>query len=122
MENRDVLVKYYEYANSGDWDRWCDLFAENMVMDEQLAGHVEGRETLRAMMRNMGDMYSSFQNRPSHLLVDGDQAAAVSHLSARSAGGDAIESEVMNYFRISGGEITYMSNYHDTAPFQVLSG
>ncbi|GGS93463.1 hypothetical protein GCM10010156_59670 [Planobispora rosea] len=120
MDARDILDSYYRYANAGDWDRWCDLFADDMVMDEQLAGHIEGAATLRSMMSGMGEMYASFQNNPRHFLVDGEQAAVVSRIVAESAAGEPIEAQVMNYFRITDGKITYMSNYHDTAPFGVL--
>ncbi|MGI5448697.1 nuclear transport factor 2 family protein [Streptomyces sp. CA-243310] len=117
----EILRKYYEYANAGDWDRWCDLFADDQVMDEQLAGHIEGLETLRSMMKGMGTMYRVFRNEPVHFLVDGEKAAAVSHLTAVAANGGAIEAEVMNFFRIVDGKIAYMANHHDTVPFQVLS-
>ena len=45
---QDVIDRYYETANAGDWDAWCDLFTDDMVMDEQLAGHIEALATLRA--------------------------------------------------------------------------
>ncbi|WP_323187810.1 nuclear transport factor 2 family protein [Streptomyces sp. NBC_01264] len=120
MDARQILQKYYEYANAGDWDSWCDLFAEDQVMDEQLAGHIEGLETLRSMMKGMGAMYRVFRNEPVHFLVDGEKAAAVSHLTAVTPTGAEIEAEVMNFFRIVDGKIAYMANYHDTVPFQVL--
>ena len=41
MATKDVIDRYYETANAGDWDAWCDLFTDDMVMDEQLAGHIE---------------------------------------------------------------------------------
>ncbi len=118
---REVLADYYRYANAGDWHRWCDLFADDMVMDEQLAGRIEGRGTLRALMDGMAELYASFQNVPSQVLVDGDEAAVVSHITARSSSGRPIEADAMNYFRIEHGLITYMANHHDTRPFQVLS-
>ncbi|MFD4138603.1 MULTISPECIES: nuclear transport factor 2 family protein [unclassified Streptomyces] len=121
MDARDVLADYYIHANAGDWDRWCGLFADAMVMDEQLAGRIEGRDKLRSMMAGMGELYASFQNVPLHILVDGDEAAVVSRISARSSSGKPIEADVMNYFRIENGLITYMANHHDTLPFQVLS-
>ncbi|MEU2737301.1 nuclear transport factor 2 family protein [Streptomyces sp. NPDC007095] len=121
MPAREVLAHYYRYANSGRWDRWCDLFAESMFMDEQLAGRIEGRDKLRSMMTGMGELYASFENQPLCVLVDGNQAAVVSRITARSASGKPIEADVMNYFRIENGLITYMANYHDTLPFQVLS-
>ncbi len=120
MDARQILQKYYEYANAGDWDRWCDLFADDQVMDEQLAGRIEGLDVLRSMMKGMGAMYRVFRNEPVHFLVDGEKAAAVSHLSAVSASGEPIEAEVMNFFRIVDGKIAYMANHHDTVPFQVL--
>ncbi|MFI8343641.1 nuclear transport factor 2 family protein [Streptomyces sp. NPDC085639] len=116
----EILRKYYEYANAGDWDRWCDLFADDQVMDEQLAGHIEGLDVLRSMMKGMGTMYRVFHNEPVHFVVDGEKAAAVSHLTAVSASGEPIEAEVMNFFRIVDGKIAYMANHHDTVPFQVL--
>ncbi|MCX5016331.1 nuclear transport factor 2 family protein [Streptomyces sp. NBC_00555] len=123
MDAEQILEKYYEYANAGDWDRWCDLFADDQVMDEQLAGHIEGLEVLRSMMKGMGTMYRVFRNEPVHFIVDadGEKAAAVSHLTAVGASGEAIEARVMNFFRIVDGKIAYMANYHDTVPFQVLS-
>ncbi|MFJ7205552.1 nuclear transport factor 2 family protein [Streptomyces sp. NPDC098789] len=122
MDARQILTKYYEYANAGDWDRWCDLFADDQIMDEQLAGHIEGLDTLRSMMKGMGAMYRTFRNEPVHFVLDGggEKAAVVSHLSAVSAAGEAVEAEVMNFFRIVDGKIAYMANYHDTVPFQVL--
>lgn len=118
MTNRDILRKYYDHANAGEWDAWCDLFADDMVMDEQLAGHLEGLSTLRPLMAGMGKAYSRFRNEPRHVLVDGDEAAVVSHISAANAAGEPIEAEVMNYFRFRDGKIAYMANFHDSRPFR----
>jgi ketosteroid isomerase-like protein len=123
MDVRAVIDSYYRYANAGDWSRWCDLFAADTVVDEQLAGRVTGADTLRSMMAGFPDMYASFANEPVHVLVDGDTAAVVSKLTAVTPRGETIEANVMNYFELRGGEISYMSNYHDTAPFRsVLAG
>jgi ketosteroid isomerase-like protein len=122
MDTRDVVDRYYELANAGDWDPWCDLFSSGTVMDEQLAGHVEGRETLRDMMRGFPDMYAEFANKPVHVVIDGEQAAVVSHITGRTNTGIEIEAEVCNYFRIVGGEIVYMANFHDSAPFAPVLG
>jgi ketosteroid isomerase-like protein len=121
MDNRTVLDRYYEYANAGDWDRWCDLFTEDTVLDEQLAGRVEGRAKLRGMMGGFNAMYLRFQNIPQHFVVDGDQAAVVSRIEAVSASGKPVKARVVNYFQFRNGEISYMSNFHDTVPFQVIT-
>jgi len=118
MTTRQLIDKYYEYANAGDWNAWCDLFTDDMVMDEQLAGHIEGLATLRPMMAGMGKAYSRFQNVPKRIIVSGDEAAVVSHISAANAAGVPIEAEVMNYFRMKNGKIAYMANFHDSVPFK----
>jgi ketosteroid isomerase-like protein len=118
MTTRQLIDKYYEHANAGDWDAWCDLFTDDMVMDEQLAGHIEGLDTLRPMMGGMGKAYSKFQNVPKRIIVSGDEAAVVSHISAANAAGVPIEAEVMNYFRMKNDKIAYMANFHDSVPFK----
>lgn len=120
MDTREVVTRYYELANAGDWDRWTDLFAADQAMDEQLAGHIEGRETLRGMMKGFPDMYASFSNSPRHIIVDGEQAAVVSHISATTPAGERIEADVANYFRVVDGQITYMANFHDSRPFRPI--
>jgi ketosteroid isomerase-like protein len=121
MNVAEIVTRYYELANQGSWDAWCDLFAPDQVMDEQLAGHVEGRETLRAMMRGFPDMYSSFDNAPRQVLVDGNRAAVVSHITAVTPAGATINANVSNYFEVTDGQITYMANFHDTVPFSPAS-
>lgn len=72
------------------------------------------------MMKGFPEMYASFSNTPVHIVVDGEQAAVVSHISAVTTGGDSVEAEVCNYFRISGDLIRYMSNFHDSVPFAAV--
>lgn len=117
MKNREIIDKYYEYANAGDWDAWCDLFAEDQLMDEQLAGRIEGLSALRTIMSGMDLTYSKFQNVPQNVIISGDEGAVVSHISAANLAGKGIEANVMNYFRFKNGKISYMANFHDSKPF-----
>jgi ketosteroid isomerase-like protein len=119
MDNHETIRKYYEYANAGKWKAWCDLFTDDMVMDEQLAGHIEGLATLRPMMDGMGAAYAKFVNELREMVVEGDAGAVVSHISARAAKypDEAIEADVMNFFRFRKGKIAYMRNVHDSKPF-----
>lgn len=114
---KEVIDLYYKYANANNWDAWCDLFAEDQVMDEQMGGHIEGLPALRKLMAGMKAAFPTFQNVPKHILVDGDQGAVVSHLHIVTASGQQVEVNVMNYFRFKDGKIAYMSNYHDTKPY-----
>jgi ketosteroid isomerase-like protein len=119
MTNREILDKYYEYANAGNWDAWCDLFHEDYVMDEQLAGRLTGLDTLRSIMSGFPQAYAKFENKPQHFMVDGDQGAVVSHISALAMKyqDEPIEAAAMNYFRFQDGKIIYMANFHDSKPF-----
>lgn len=117
MTPTEIIKKYYETANEGDWTSWCDLFSEDVVIDEQLAGRIEGLETLRPMMAGMGRAYSKFQNVLKNIIVSDNEIAVVSHISAANAAGEEIEAEVMNYFKVTDGKISYMANFHDSRPF-----
>jgi ketosteroid isomerase-like protein len=115
---RDVVQRYYQLANDGDWAGWTDLFADDQVTDEQMAGHVEGREALGQMMKDFPAVYPSFQNVPRHIVIQDEQAAVVSHISATTPRGRSIEVDAANYFRVVNDRIAYMANFHDTAPFK----
>lgn len=118
MDTNEVVTRYYQLANAGKWDDWCELFAVNQIMDEQLAGHIEGRQALQEMMKSFPTVYAKFANQPVYTLVNGNQAAVVSHISARTVSGESIEADVCNYFQITDGQITYMANFHDSVPFK----
>jgi ketosteroid isomerase-like protein len=120
MNTRQIVEKYFEYANAGEWDNWCDLFTEDAVYDEQLAGHIEGRETLRGMMRGFPDAYAKFENKPKHFVVDGNHAAVISHISALAMKyqDQPIEAEAVLYIENVNGKIKYAANYHDSKPFK----
>jgi ketosteroid isomerase-like protein len=112
-----IVETYYASVNRGDWDTWLSLFADDVVMDEQLAGHVEGISIMRGAVDGLKKGYSTFQNIPVHTVIDGDQACVISHISANNASGVPIEANVANYFRLDQGKIKYMANFHDTVPF-----
>lgn len=112
-----VINTYYNSVNQGDWDTWLSLFADDIVVDEQLAGHIEGIGIMRGAVGGLKKGYSKFQNTPVHTVIDGDQACVVSHISAANASGVSIEANVANYFRLEQGKIKYMANFHDTVPF-----
>ncbi|MBH8566988.1 nuclear transport factor 2 family protein [Nostoc sp. CENA67] len=117
MNTREVIDKYYESANAGDWNTWLTLFDDNVVVDEQLAGHIEGIDTMRGAIAGIERGYSKFQNNPQHVVINGNEASVVSHISAANASGVPIEANVANYFRLKNGKIAYMANFHDTRPF-----
>jgi ketosteroid isomerase-like protein len=117
VDPRDVLIAFYRSASAGDWQTWLTLFHEDVVIDGQLAGHVEGLDTLRGAIGAMEKGYSRFQDVPKHIVCQGDNAAVVSHTSAANAAGEPIEAEVTHYFQLRDGKIAYMASVHDTRAF-----
>lgn len=113
MSVREVITRYYAAVNAGDWDGWLELFDEHLVMDARQGGHIEGIETLRGLVGGLKRLYSSFQNHPRHIVIEGTQASVVSRISAVSAGGEPIEAEAASYFVIQEGRITYLATIHD---------
>jgi hypothetical protein len=120
MEIRKIIDTYYELANKGKWNEWCDLFSSDVIINEQLAGAIEGLSTLKSMMQGMDKGYSHFANIPKHIIIQENEAAVVSHISARASKSPdiPIEADVMNYFRIKDSKIYYMANFHDSKPFK----
>ena len=117
MDTAAIIDKYYASVNAGDWDSWLTLFDDNVVIDEQLAGHVEGIAILRGAVGGLKKGYARFQNVPTHIVVNGNEACVVSHISAANASNVPIEANVANYFKLTNGKISYMANFHDTRPF-----
>lgn len=115
---KDVVDAYYESVNKGDWDTWLTLFADDIKMDEQLAGPVSGIETLRGAVGGLKKGYSKFLMHPLHTVIEGDQAAVIWHCEAANAAGVPIDARGANYFEVKNGRITYMANFHDTVPFR----
>jgi ketosteroid isomerase-like protein len=117
MDTREVIDRYYETVNAGDWDTWLTLFADDLVVDEQLAGHLEGVAPLRGAVGAMKKGYSKFLMLPEHVVIEAEQAAVIWHCEAANASGVPIDVRGANYFRVEDGKIVYMANFHDKGAF-----
>ena len=117
MDTREVIDRYYETVNAGDWDTWLTLFADDVVVDEQLAGHLEGVGVLRGAVGAMKRGYSKFLMLPEHVVIEAEQAAVVWHCEAANATGVPIDVRGANYFRVEESKIVYMANFHDKGAF-----
>jgi ketosteroid isomerase-like protein len=119
MDTREVITKYFKYVNAGEWDKYLDLYADNVIMDEQLMGHMEGKQAVAEGIENLKNA-PKFENHLLDMVVEGDRAMARWHISTVPAPGINIEVDGVNYFEIKGGKIVHFANYHDTAPFAPL--
>jgi ketosteroid isomerase-like protein len=117
-DTAQVIKAYYQFVNAGDWQGYLTLFDDNVVIDEQLAGHVEGIGILRGAIGGLEKGYSKFLMHPVHIVVQGDEAAVIWHCEAANAAGVPIDAHGANWFQVRNGLITAMSTHHDSVPFK----
>ena len=125
MDTQEVISKYYEYVNAGDWKSWLTLFTDDVVGDEQLAGHFLGVNVLRGAVDAISKGYSKFLVHPQRIVIDGGNCCVIRRCEAANAKGVPIaypndpNRPVIgaNYFQVNNGKITYMRTMHDSVPF-----
>jgi steroid delta-isomerase-like uncharacterized protein len=71
----DIVTRYYEAFNRGDWDRMCSLLAEDVVHDLNQGERQIGRTAFRAFLARMERSYRE-QLRDIVVMAQGERAAA----------------------------------------------
>lgn len=126
MDTRAVIERYYDCVNRGAWQEWLTLFSDDVVGDEQLAGHFAGIDVLRGAIDAISSGYSRFNMYPQRIVVDGDAACVVWRCDAANAaqvpiaypGNPGRQVIGANFFQVQNGKIVYMRTIHDSLPFQ----
>jgi ketosteroid isomerase-like protein len=126
MTTREIIDRYYDCVNRGDWEQWLTLFSDDVVGDEQLAGHFAGIGVLQGAVGAIRDGYSKFNMYPQRIVVEGDAACVIWRCDAANATGvpiaypDNADRQVIgaNFFQVQNGRIVYMRTLHDSVPFQ----
>jgi ketosteroid isomerase-like protein len=117
MTTREVIDKYFECVNAGRWDDYLNLFADDIVMDEQLLGRIEGKAALAEGIEGLRGN-PDFRNFPKEILVEGDRAMAIWNIQSPNPDGTMLDLKGVNYYKVKADKIIYFANYHDTAPFK----
>ncbi|MCK5721067.1 MAG: nuclear transport factor 2 family protein [Gammaproteobacteria bacterium] len=112
MTTREIVTKYFEYVNNGDWEGWLTLFADNAVVIEPV-GAVEGIENLRKVVEVLKKGYSKFQNNLINMVVEGNHVVAITYIEAVTASGVPVDVKVANYYTIEDGKIIHQENFLD---------
>jgi ketosteroid isomerase-like protein len=126
MTTREVVERYYAAVNDGEWSSWLTLFSDDVVGDEQLAGHFVGIDTLRRAVDAIKEGYSKFKMYPVRIVIDGESAAVIWRNDSANAKGQPIayptdpNRQVIgaNFFQVQNGKIVYMRTVHDSLPFK----
>ncbi|NCR74321.1 MAG: hypothetical protein GPI92_01445 [Microcystis aeruginosa K13-06] len=117
IKTRELIKQYFECINTQDWDTWVSLFDDNVVMDEALSGHMEGRQAMKDSAKGIQEQFSKFENHIQEIVVEDERGMVVCRIEAVTVGGAVIESVGANFYRIANGKITYMASFHDRTPF-----
>ena len=117
MTTREIIEKYFECINSGDWETWVTLFDDHVVMDEALSGHTKGVQAVKDSADGIKREFSKFENHIKEIVVEGNKGMVVCRIEAVTAGGVSLESTGANYYQIEGGKIVHMVSFHAKGPF-----
>ena len=119
MDTREIVTRYFDAVNDGRWDDYLSLFADDVVMDEQLGGHIEGIQAVAQAIEGLRGN-PNFHNWPIDSVVEGDRAMARWHIETLGPKGEKIDAYGVNYYQIKDGKIAYFANYHDSRPFKSI--
>lgn len=125
LGTREIVSAYYDYVNKGDWSGWLTLFSDDVVGDEQLAGHFAGIDVLKGAVDAISKGYSKFKMYPVRMVVESDAASVIWRTDSANAAGVPIaypqdpRRQVIgaNFFQVQNGKIVYMRTIHDSRPF-----
>jgi ketosteroid isomerase-like protein len=115
MTTRQTIESYFDAFASGDgWERYLapDLaFATRTAAPRQTAGrddYLSSTTGFRSMVRGIEVV---------RLVVDGDQAAALSRYALTAPDGREFTSDVAEFLTVADGQITSLTICFDTAPY-----
>ena len=115
MTTKAIIERYFDALKSGA--DWKPLFSESMTFTSfsSPVKRVEGRAAFVKATQRFYTSVASTEVRT--LIVDGDQACALTHYDLRSPSGNAFSSDVAEIFHVMDGRIDSFAIYFDTAPF-----
>jgi steroid delta-isomerase-like uncharacterized protein len=118
----EVVRRYYDRFNAGDWDGMCALLADDVAHDLNQGGREVGRDRFRAFLDRMA---RSYRERLRDVVVMGDGSGRVAaeyvvdgEYLATDEGLPAARGQRYSlpggaFFDVAGGRIARVTNYYN---------
>ena len=126
MNHHATLDRFFPAMFNGDTETLAELFAEDVRWHvppsiAERFGEVRGRQSVLDFLTGAGGDFfepASFHLEAHMKVVEGDCAAVIGHMEARTAGGKPYQNEYAFSFRFLGERICEVRELLDTAHFQ----
>jgi hypothetical protein len=85
---REIFAKYCFYTDSGQFEKYTNLFTEDCDWDGGPFGRHQGRANLLAMLKEGGDTSTKLSHSTTNsvITVNGDEARAISYVQVLGVG------------------------------------
>jgi ketosteroid isomerase-like protein len=113
MTNADIVAAYFVAINAERWDDLASLFDQAVSYRTPGTRVRTGHEDVLAYFRSMFDMWPNHDDRPIHVLVDGDAAAAEVHFTGTTADGRQIDFDAVDIFHFQAERIISLGTWYD---------
>lgn len=112
MTTIELVEKYFQSVNNGDWEEWLLLFDKNIVFTEPI-GTVNGIENLGKAVEGLKTGYRTFRNELLEVFVDGNRAVARTKINAMTMSDVPINVLAANFYTVENGKIVSQENIFD---------
>jgi len=127
-ENSDALRRAYDAFNSGDVETVASTFADEITWEGPnsdgvpMSGKNEGKDAVLQALGAIGDQFERFDVSPDEMVEEGETIVVLSHLDARTKGGNELKLPGVEVWRMSGGKANRVQSLLDTAEMQQALG
>jgi steroid delta-isomerase-like uncharacterized protein len=132
VSDLDVVTRYYEAFNRGDWDAMCAVMTDDVAHDLNQSGRELGRARFRAFLDRMARSYreqlrdivviggGASGRVAAEYVVEGEYLASDDGLPA--ARGQRYTLPGGAFFELRGGNIARVTNYYNLADWLAQVG
>lgn len=113
---------YFDAVHAGDTGRLASLFTDDAVLRFPTLDPIAGREAIRAFYANVFTFYARRSDRVTRWFHAENAVAAEIHFEGRTSGGKDVVFDAVDLFTVSGGKITRIEIYYDSARVMQMLG